>query len=307
MSNTFKHYFLLLLIPIITHQTHFTSFLLETEITSPPSGQNTTLPSNVSAASLSPPPPQIPHHTPPSPPTKYITLDIPYEDNLKYYITALGIGTPSTFFPVQIDITKAYTWIPSSSCVNCNSLSKYNSSLSNTSQSTLYANPVINQTDKYVLNGEFIVDTITINGNTVIPNYTFIQALNLTNERSNVYEDGTLGLGFPSNQAYPYSTLLKSMKLNGIISNKVFSIKEINSTYGQLTFGIVHYNNVTKYPTCDVVVNNKTYLPHLSEYTNSWKCNISHIAFITSNASMHNAFRNQTITLWLCLTLCRRI
>lgn len=293
-TNKFKPYFLLFLIPIITSQLHITSFLLENEITSSP---NTTLPSNDSTPS-SLPPPQIPHHTPPSPPLKYITIDIPYEDNLKYYITALGIGTPSTYFPVQIDITKAYTWIPSSSCTTCKSLSKYNSSLSNTSQTTLYADPLINQTNNFVLNGEFIVDTITINGDTVIPNYTFIQALNLTNERSNVYEDGTLGLGFPSNDAYPYSTLLESMKVNGIITNKVFSIKELNSTYGQLTFGIAHYNNVTRYPTCDVVINNKTHLPHLTAYTHSWKCNISHIAFITSNTSMHNnAFKNKTITL----------
>ena len=63
-------------------------------------------------------------------PPKILTIPLPYENNEDFLITALGIGTPRTYFPVQVDTTTSATWIPSLKCGTCKSFLKYNSSAS---------------------------------------------------------------------------------------------------------------------------------------------------------------------------------
>ena len=89
----------------------------------------------------------------------------------KYYITALGIGTPTTYFPVQIDTAIGKTWVPSLDCDNCLSLFKYNSSNSNTSKTSLSNEKLFDMNGN--IEGRITYDNINL-GNTNLKNFKFI-------------------------------------------------------------------------------------------------------------------------------------
>ena len=44
---------------------------------------------------------------------KYLTLNVPYEDNEDYILCPVGFGTPVNFAPLQIETTSYKTWVSS--------------------------------------------------------------------------------------------------------------------------------------------------------------------------------------------------
>ena len=161
---------------------------------------------------------------------KVLILDIQYEEKEKYYITALGIGTPTTYFPVQIDTAIGKTWVPSLDCDNCLSLFKYNSSNSNTSKTSLSNEKLFDMNGN--IEGRITYDNINL-GNTNLKNFKFIQVLKFFSNFSD-YEDGKIGLGYCNDCSFDLVTHLRN---EGIINKKMFTIKEINSTNGEIIFG----------------------------------------------------------------------
>ena len=161
---------------------------------------------------------------------KVLILDIQYEEKEKYYITALGIGTPTTYFPVQIDTAIGKTWVPSLDCDNCLSLFKYNSSNSNTSKTSLSNEKLFDMNGN--IEGRITYDNINL-GNTNLKNFKFIQVLKIFSNFSD-YEDGKIGLGYCNDCSFD---LLSHLRNEGIINKKMFTIKEINSTNGEIIFG----------------------------------------------------------------------
>jgi hypothetical protein len=161
---------------------------------------------------------------------KVLILDIQYEEKEKYYITALGIGTPTTYFPVQIDTAIGKTWVPSLDCDNCLSLFKYNSSNSNTSKTSLSNEKLFDMNGN--IEGRITYDNINL-GNTNLKNFKFIQVLKIFSNFSD-YEDGKIGLGYCNDCSFD---LVSHLRNEGIINKKMFTIKEINSTNGEIIFG----------------------------------------------------------------------
>ena len=161
---------------------------------------------------------------------KVLILDIQYEEKEKYYITALGIGTPTTYFPVQIDTAIGKTWVPSLDCDNCLSLFKYNSSNSNTSKTSLSIEKIFDMNGN--IEGRVTYDDIIL-ANTHFKNFKFIQVLKFFSNFSD-YEDGKIGLGYCNDSSFD---LLSHLRNEGIINKKMFTIKEINSTNGEIIFG----------------------------------------------------------------------
>ena len=161
---------------------------------------------------------------------KILILNIQYEEKEKYYITALGIGTPINYFPVQIDSVTTKTWVPSLDCENCNSLFKYNSSNSNTSKISPNLKKVYDMDG--IIEGSETYDNIIL-GETIIKNFKFLQALKVFDNYTD-YEDGKIGLGYSNDSSFDLLYLLREQ---GIINKKMFTIKEINKTHGQIIFG----------------------------------------------------------------------
>ena len=161
---------------------------------------------------------------------KVLILDIQYEEKENYYVTALGIGTPTTYFPVQIDTAIGKTWVPSLDCDNCLSLFKYNSSNSNTSKTSLSIEKIFDMNGN--IEGRVTYDDIIL-ANTHFKNFKFIQVLKFFSNFSD-YEDGKIGLGYCNDSSFD---LLSHLRNEGIINKKMFTIKEINSTNGEIIFG----------------------------------------------------------------------
>ena len=161
---------------------------------------------------------------------KILILDIQYEEKENYYVTALGIGTPTTYFPVQIDTAIGKTWVPSLDCDNCLSLFKYNSSNSNTSKTSLSIEKIFDMNGN--IEGRVTYDDIIL-ANTHFKNFKFIQVLKFFSNFSD-YEDGKIGLGYCNDSSFD---LLSHLRNEGIINKKMFTIKEINSTNGEIIFG----------------------------------------------------------------------
>ena len=123
---------------------------------------------------------------------KYITFPIPYENNEDFLVTALGIGTPRTYFPVQVDTSTSTTWVPSTKCSNCKSYLKYNSSLSNSSIDSEDTVELFDEDGN--LKGIITHDDVQVD-QYIIKNFTFIQAKELQDNYRD-FEDGKLGLGY---------------------------------------------------------------------------------------------------------------
>ena len=171
---------------------------------------------------------------------KYITFPIPYENNEDFLVTALGIGTPRTYFPVQVDTSTSTTWVPSTKCSNCKSYLKYNSSLSNSSIDSEDTVELFDEDGN--LKGIITHDDVQVD-QYIIKNFTFIQAKELQDNYRD-FEDGKLGLGYyHSNKEMSFIEMLKE---NGLIficlirkSKQV--LKDLNQIYGGVNVRVKKY------------------------------------------------------------------
>lgn len=208
---------------------------------------------------------------------KYITFPIPYENNEDFLVTALGIGTPRTYFPVQVDTSTSTTWIPSTKCSNCKSYLKYNSSLSNTSFDSSNTIELFDEDGN--LKGLITHDDVQVD-QYILKNFTFVQAKELQ-ENYRDFEDGKLGLGYyHSNKEMSFIEMLKENKL---IDNKVFSIKELNDSFGEITIG--KYPSEENYTYCNVSSTEDLD----NNFKESWLCKLSFI-------SINNVKNNETLS-----------
>ena len=204
---------------------------------------------------------------------KYITFPIPYENNEDFLVTALGIGTPRTYFPVQVDTSTSTTWVPSTKCSNCKSYLKYNSSLSNSSIDSEDTVELFDEDGN--LKGIITHDDVQVD-QYIIKNFTFIQAKELQDNYRD-FEDGKLGLGYyHSNKEMSFIEMLKE---NGLIDQKVFTIKELNESFGEITIG--KYPETEEYPYCNV-----SSTEDLDDnFKESWLCKLSYISINTLKAN----------------------
>ena len=191
---------------------------------------------------------------------KVLILDIQYEEKAKYYVTALGIGTPTTYLPVQIDTAIVKSWVPSLDCEHCLSLFKYNSSNSNTSKTSLSIEKVYDMNGN--IEGRVTYDNLFL-ANTNLKNFKFIQVLKFFSNFSD-YEDGKIGLGYCNDCSFDLVTHLRN---EGIINKKMFTIKEINSTNGKIIFGDIPKEiKLKNFPIFNISI-----IPNINDYEEIFK------------------------------------
>ena len=222
-------------------------------------------------------------------PPKILTIPLPYENNEDFLITALGIGTPRTYFPVQVDTTTSATWIPSLKCGTCKSFLKYNSSASSTASENRNDTFILYDEDGNV-KGEVTNDDIQFD-KYIIKNFSFIQATELS-EGYRDYEDGKLGLGYHHSNGKEMN-FLEMLKENDLIEESVFSIKELNESYGEITIGKEPFTE-EPFPYCNI-----SSTEDLDDiFKESWVCELTHLSInlvrdnesLTDNLIIDNAF-----------------
>ena len=193
--------------------------------------------------------------------------------NKNYFILQLKIGDPSQTFNVQIDTRSSISWLPSKDCSNCfHSTKKYDYYQSYSSKTT----------DKQIklkdedgdIEGYKYYDDLNLNGYK-LKKFSFVSVTKLSKDFRDHY-DGKLGLGY--NQKDDEFNFLNHIKKDGLAIKKVFSIHEVNSSYGLFYLGDLPVQN---YSFCEII--DPSNLNDL--YKDSWICSLSHVGiFNTKNA-----------------------
>ena len=228
-----------------------------------------------------------------SPEDKYIIIEAPYQDNEDYIITPVGFGTPINFIPLQIETTSYKSWIVSSSLKSKSSLAfSYDKKSSSTSEDSGEWDTVVDQAG--TISGNIIYDNITLD-KFVIEHFMFIEALEF--EKFEDYKFGKLGLG---NCQYVEKTdknknfcLLERLKENGSIDRKIFSLRELSDTHGELVIGdVTSVSKENDYPLLSLIDEDGYEDIEDDEFKMSWITKMSHVLIHNSDDDVKKIFEN---------------
>lgn len=222
---------------------------------------------------------------------KSLILIIPYEDNEDYTICAMGFGTPANFIPLQVETTSYKTWILSILNEDYPSIYSYNLRESSTGKESGDWDSVIDEEGK--ISGNVILDKVYL-GKYKLDKFKFIEAVEFE-ESFNDFKNGKLGLG---NCKYAIKgekdyCLLQRLKDNGSIDRKIFSLRELSDTHGELVIGNITAESRDKdYPLLNVV-NEDIYNDLEDEvFRMSWIVKATHVIFRNNNDNIKNIFDN---------------
>lgn len=205
------------------------------------------------------------------------------------------IGEPNQAFVLELDTTISTTWVPSVSCKNCVTESKYNASESRTSRET-------NQTIKiedYLgdLKGEVVYDDFYVNSlNISLRNFPFVQAIELNNKKYFDMPEGKLALSNVNKYGEKFS-FLNALVKSGRIKNKIFAL-EFRNFYddkideeqgskdnngkiyiGELPDRIRKLQRDQQFGLC----NSTTSEDLEDEFRDGWTCEMTHLYFNNRN------------------------
>ncbi|KAJ9594402.1 hypothetical protein L9F63_014192 [Diploptera punctata] len=158
----------------------------------------------------------------------------------QYYMVPAVIGNQE--FDLLVDTGSANTWVVSVNCSSedCSSLKKYDSKNSSTYQGTYNKSKFyLEYADGSTGKGYFSIDSVTIAGLTVRSQYFG----EVVSDNGNGTFDGVFGLG-PDSQVAPAGsfqplTFLSNLKKDGVIKNRIFSLRLTGDDSSVLTIGEV--------------------------------------------------------------------
>ena len=222
---------------------------------------------------------------------KVLKLTVPYQDNEDYTIAPLGFGTPVNFVPLQVETTSYKTWVTSVLNENNPSIFSYNLKESKTAKEPGDWDTVVDE--EGTVNGNVIYDTAYI-GNYKIPDFKFIEGIEFEDEYRD-YKTGKLGLGncqYAEKEDKEFC-LIQRLKDNGSIDRRIFSIKEISNTHGEIVIGDISDNSKDKDYTLLNVVNEDIYNDIEDDaFKMSWLTKISHVLFRNNAENIKKIFDN---------------
>ena len=225
------------------------------------------------------------------PEDKYTIIEAPYQDNEDYIITPVGFGTPVNFVPLQIETTSYKSWIISSTLNQKSSLVfSYDKTSSKSAEDPGDWDTVVDQAG--TISGNIIYDKLYLN-KFEINHFKFIEAIEF--ENFNDYKFGKLGLGnchyaSPENKEFCF---LQSLKENGSIERRIFSLRELSDTHGELVIGDVTPNSKENdYPLLSVIKENEYEDIEDDEFKMSWITRMSHVLIHDNNDNVKNIFQN---------------
>lgn len=197
-----------------------------------------------------------------------------YEEDSDYFTVALGLGSPAQYFAVQVDTTTSVSWVPSTHCTNCNSTTKYSLLASDTAKTENKTRTIYDEDGD--IKGVETFDWVQIK-DLAAPGYGFVAATSLE-EGFGDHEDGKLGLGYRKSDGGDQFSFLDILKNKGLISDRIFSIKEVNETHGRLTLGDYPKEfdrNDSAYNFCNVTSTEKL----AADYQDAWACDLTQFSF----------------------------
>ena len=222
---------------------------------------------------------------------KSLTLVLPYQDNEDFVLAPLGLGTPVNFAPVQAETTSYKSWITSKSNTNNPSIFAYNIKESKTGEEQGDWDTVVDSDG--TISGNVIYDTAYI-GKYKLERFKFIEAVEFDEDFKD-YKTGKLGLG---NCHYADSDqkefcLIQRLKENGSIDRRIFSLRELSDTHGELVIGdVTEKSKENDYPLLNVI-NEDSYNDIEDEpFKMGWLTKISYVLIRNSGEDIKNIFKN---------------
>ena len=223
---------------------------------------------------------------------KSLTLVVPFQDNEDFILSPLGIGTPVNFSPVQVETTSFKSWVSSVLNKKNPSIFAYNIKESKTGEETGDWDSVID--NEGTISGNAIYDTAYI-GKYKLPKFKFIEAVEFDDNFKD-FQNGKLGLGncHYADESDKEYCLIQKLKDNGSIERRLFSIRELSDTHGELVIGDVTPNSKENdYPLLSVIKENEYEDIEDDEFKMSWITKVSHIIFKNSTSDkVKNIFKN---------------
>ena len=195
------------------------------------------------------------------------------------YTLSVEIGTPPQLFSnFGYDITAYTSYVNGINCKNCNG-TKFDHNKSG----TFLANGT-KKTEEYALGimyGSYNQDVIRISNISTTLNY-FILSENISFPESKLNLDGIIGFGLDYSRMNINTSILDKIMLKLTYSNRIFSQKIINDSYGELILGqlpLELFKETSKYETCKFLENNIR-----------WGCNMSHILIGNNYKSLDDGY-----------------
>ncbi len=222
---------------------------------------------------------------------KYLTLEAPYQYNNDFILAPLGLGTPVNIVPVQVETNSYKSWVSSILNEKNPSFFSYNLKESKTAVEEGGWDSVVD--NEGTISGNIIYDKAYI-GKYKIDNFKFIEAVEF-DEKFNDFQNGKLGLG---NCLYADETdkeycLIQRLKDNGSIDRRIFSLRELSDTHGELIIGDIPEGIKNKdYPLISLI-NEESYSNiEEDQFKMGWLTKISYILFFNENDGVKNIFNN---------------
>ena len=222
---------------------------------------------------------------------KYLTLEAPYQYNDDFILAPLGLGTPVNIVPVQVETNSYKSWVSSILNEKNPSFFSYNLKESKIAVEEGGWDSVVD--NEGTISGNIIYDKAYI-GKYKIDNFKFIEAVEF-DEKFNDFQNGKLGLG---NCLYADETdkeycLIQRLKDNGSIDRRIFSLRELSDTHGELIIGDIPEGIKNKdYPLISLI-NEESYSNiEEDQFKMGWLTKISYILFFNENDGVKNIFNN---------------
>ena len=222
---------------------------------------------------------------------KSLILTVPYQDNEDYIIAPLGVGNPINFVPLQVETTSYKTWILSVLNEDNPSIFSYNLKDSKTAKEQGGWDTVVDE--EGTINGNVIYDKAYF-GKYKIDKFKFIEAVEFE-EGFKDFKIGKLGLGncqYADKHDKEYC-ILQKLKDNGSIDRKIFSLRELSDTHGELVIGDISSKAKERDHPILTVANEDIYYDIEDDvFKMSWLTKISHVIFRNGNDNIKNIFNN---------------
>ena len=222
---------------------------------------------------------------------KFLTLTVPYQDNEDYILCPMGFGTPVNFVPLQVETTSYKTWVSSVLNEDNPSIFSYNLKDSKTGKDYGDWDTVVDE--EGTISGNVILDKIYL-GKYKLDNFKFIEGVEYEDEFRD-FKNGKLGLGNCqyANKEDIQFCLLQRLKDNGCIERRIFSLKELSDTHGELVIGDISTNSKDKDYPLHTVVSQDVYDDIDDDYFKmGWLTKISHILFRNTGDDIKKIFDN---------------
>ena len=222
---------------------------------------------------------------------KSLILVLPFQDNEDFILSPLGLGTPVNFAPVQVETTTYKSWVSSVLNKKNPSIFAYNIKESKTGEETGDWDSVVD--NEGTISGNVIYDLAYI-GKYKIEKYKFIEAVEFDDNFKD-FQNGKLGLGncHYADESDKEYCLIQRLKDNGSIERRLFSLRELSNTQGELVIGDIAETAKEKdYPLLNLL-NEEAYGDIEDEqFKMGWLTKISYVLFYNEGEGIKNIFKN---------------